>query len=156
MLEPIPTNAPSPAAPADAPSPAVLFLAKAGALLLLLGLLTGGLVAAAETGQVSADPHTTIASHLNAILGGLWLFAVAWTLPMLRYGAVGQKRLAWGFIVFNYANWIVTAVKSFFHVAGVTHTGNTANDAVFGTLTVLVVIPALISTGAWLYGFRRA
>ena len=51
-------------------------------------------------------------------LGCLWLVALAYTLPMLRYGEVGRKRLVLITAIPAYANWLVTTVKSFFHVAG--------------------------------------
>lgn len=154
MMDSLPVAPPAQPAVAQ-PLPAARLLARGAAWLVVLGLLTGGLVAGAMTGQLPADAHTALASHLNALLGAFLMLGVAWTLPMLRYGEVGQRRLAWGFIVANYANWLVTAAKSFLHVSGVAHTGEPRNDAVFGALTVLVVIPALASAVAWAAGFRR-
>lgn len=130
-------------------------MAHAAAWLLLLGLLTGGYVAAAMTGKVPADPHTALAAHIGALLGTFTLLGVAWSLPMLRYGSVGQKRLAWLFIVPVYANWAVTSVKALLHVSGVDYTGQGGNDAVFITLNITVVVPVLIAAAAWVYGFRR-
>ena len=95
------------------------------------------------TGKVPADPHMALAAHLNALMGTFFLLGVAWTLPMLRYGAVGQQRLAWLVIVANFANWSVTCVKAWLHVSGVDFIGQAANDAIFITLTVTVVLPAL-------------
>jgi hydroxylaminobenzene mutase len=119
--------------------PAARLMAHAAAWLTLLGLLTGGYVSAAMTGKVPADPHMALASHLNALMGAFLLLGVAWTLPMLRYGARGQHRLAWAFIV-----------------AAVDATGEPVNDAVFGVLTLSVVLPALGAAAAWVYGFRRS
>ncbi|WP_233261632.1 hypothetical protein [Vitiosangium sp. GDMCC 1.1324] len=159
------TTAPRPVPPSEeslpapvstpAPLPAARLMAHAGAWLLLLGLLTGGYVAAAMTGKVPADPHAALASHLNALLGTFLLLGVAWTLPMLSYGPTGQRRLAWAFIIANFANWAVTAVKAWLRVAGVDATGEPVNDAVFGVLTLTVVLPALGAAAAWVYGFRR-
>jgi hydroxylaminobenzene mutase len=47
-------------------------------------------------------------------------------------------------------------VKAWLRVAGVDFIGQAANDAIFITLTVTVVLPALAAAGAWVYGFRRA
>ncbi len=80
---------------------------------------------------------------------------MAWSLPMLRYGPTGQRRLAWAFIVSNFANWFVTGVKAWLRVSGVDATGEPVNDAVFGVLTLSVVLPALGAAAAWVYGFRR-
>jgi (hydroxyamino)benzene mutase len=157
-LRPVPPSAEPPPAPvfAPAPLPAARLMAHAAAWLLLLGLLTGGYVAAAMTGKVPAEPHAALASHLNALMGTFLLLGVAWSLPMLRYGPRGQHRLAWAFIVANFANWGVTAVKAWLRVSGVDATGEPVNDAVFGVLTLSVVLPALGAAAAWVYGFRRS
>ncbi len=153
---------PSPEAPAVSspsvsagPLPAARRMAHAAAWLMLLGLLTGVYVSSAMTGKVPADPHMALAAHLNALMGCFFLLGVAWTLPMLHYGPVGQQRLAWVVIVANYANWAVTCVKAWLRVAGVDFIGEPANDAIFVTLTATVVLPALGAAGAWVYGFRR-
>lgn len=135
--------------------PAQRFLGLAAAVLMLVGLLTGGLVAQAMVGKVPADPHAMLASHLNAMLGAFWMLSVAFTLPMLRYGDVGRQRLAWVVTIPNYANWIVTMVKAFLHVSGVDYTGHAANDAIFFILDLTVVAPSLLASGAWVYGFLR-
>src|SRR6185503_21135466 len=94
-------------------SAAASLLARASAWLVVVGLLTGAPVAWAMVGKIHADAHAMLASHLNALLGAFLMLGVAWTLPMLRYGPVGQRRLAWAMILANYANWFITAVKSF-------------------------------------------
>ena len=159
-LRPVPASEETPPAPASTPTPAPLpaarLMAHAAAWLTLLGLLTGVYVSAAMTGKVPADPKVALASHLNALLGAFLLLGVAWTLPMLRYGPRGQRHLAWAFILANFANWGVTAVKAWLHVAGVDATGEPVNDAIFGVLTLTVVLPALGAAAAWVYGFRRS
>ena len=137
-----------------APSaPAARLLALAGAWLVLLGFLTGLYVAQAMTGKIPADPHVALASHLNALLGAFLMLGVASTLRLLRYGPVGQKRLAWAFIVPNFANWLVTAVKAWWHVSGVDLTAEPRNNLIFALLGALVVIPSLVGAAAWVYGF---
>ena len=150
-------RAPYPRAPfeidPDAPSaPVARLLARGAAWLVLLGLLTGLYVAAAMTGKISADPHVALASHLSALLGAFLLLGVAVTLPLLRYGPTGQRRLAWAFIVANFANWWVTGVKAALHVSGLEWTGQPANDAVFVALTLAVVLPGLGGAAAWIFG----
>lgn len=148
------TSTPTPAT-APAPLPAARLMAHAAAWLMLVGLLTGGYVSSAMTGKVPADPHMALAAHLNALMGTFFLLGVAWTLPMLRYGAVGQQRLAWAVIIANFANWAVTCVKAWLRVSGVDLIGQPANDAIFITLTLSVVLPSLAAAAAWVYGFRR-
>jgi hypothetical protein len=123
--------------------------AAAGAALLVLAFATGGLLAAAMTKRVDADVHSVVAAHLNALLGALWLFALAYTLPMLRFGEVGRRRLVLATALPAYANWLVTVVKAFLHVAGVDANGDGANDAIFAALNALVVLPSFASSIVW-------
>ena len=124
----------------------------AAALLMVFSLLTGIFVSAAMTGKVNADPHSALASHLNALLGSLWIMAVCVTIPWLRYSIVGCRRLVVLLIIANTSNWLVTALKAFWHVAGVDKTGETQNDTIFGLLTALVVLPSLAAGVGWAYG----
>ncbi len=126
--------------------------AFAAAMLMVFSLLTGIFVSAAMTGKVNADPHSALASHLNALLGSLWIMAVCVTIPWLRYSIVGCRRLVVLLIVANTSNWLVTALKAFWHVAGVDKTGETQNDTIFGLLTALVVLPSLAAAVGWAYG----
>ena len=140
----------------DGPLPdASRLAARNGAVLLLLGLLTGGYAASALSGQIDADGNTALASHLSALLGAFWILGLGWSLPMLRYGPVGQTRLVWATTIPNAVNWLVTGFKALWKVKGVAHTGETRNDIIFGVLTVLVVIPTLAAAGAWVYGFKK-
>ncbi len=126
--------------------------AFAAAVLMVFSLLTGIFVSAAMTGKVNADPHSALASHLNAFLGSLWMMAVCVTMPWLRYSIVGCRRLVALLIVANVSNWVITAVKAFWHVAGVDKTGDAQNDTIFGLLTALVVLPSLGAAVGWAYG----
>lgn len=130
-------------------------LGRSAALLVTLALVTGFLVAAAMTGKLDADPHAMLASHLNALLGAFWMIGVAWSLPLLRFDARGRTRLAWLTIVPNYANWLVTAVKSLVKVSGLEANADGRNNMVFALLTALVVLPSLAAAGLWVWGFGR-
>ncbi len=130
-------------------------LALNAAVLLLLGLLTGFYVAAAMTGKLPADGSMALSAHLNALMGCFWMSAVAFTLPMTRFGPAGQARLVWLTTVPNYANWAVTCLKAWWKVKGVDAVGEGHNDVVFGLLTALVVLPSLAAAGAWVYGLAK-
>ena len=101
------------------------------------------------TKKIDADAHEIAAAHTNAILGCLWLVALAVTLPGVKYGERGRARLALVTAIPAYMNWLVTTVKAFFHVAGVDVTGDRANDIVFAVLNVFVVLPAFVAAIAW-------
>ena len=128
-------------------------LTRNAAILMAIGLATGLFVSTAMTGKVNADPHAALASHLNALLGCFWMIGVAYSMPMLRYGEVGLKRLVWLTTIPNFSNWIVTAIKAFLKVSGVDYIGEGKNDFIFGLLTAFVVIPSFVAAGAWVYGF---
>ncbi len=65
-------------------------LASAGALLFLVGMLTGLWAAAALSETVVVPlPRIALVAHLNALLGGLWLLAVAWSFEFLHYSDRG-------------------------------------------------------------------
>jgi hydroxylaminobenzene mutase len=107
------------------------------------------------TGKVVVGmPRMALAAHLNGLLGGLWLLAVAWSFEFLHYGARGLRRLALGVAVPAYANWLVTLVASFIGVNGLDYTGQLGNDIIAFLLQTLVVLPTLIASAFWAWGFR--
>jgi hypothetical protein len=126
-----------------------------GAVLLIISFATGGLLAMAMTGKVSADAHGVLAAHLNALFGCFWLCAVAFTLPLTRFGETGASRLVLLTAIPAYANWIITIAKAFLHVAGVGLNGNGSNDAVFVALNVFVVLPSFAAAVVWAYGLAK-
>lgn len=126
--------------------------AAAGAALLVIAFATGGLLASAMTRSVDADVHAISAAHLNAIFGCLWLVALAATLPWLRFSLRGSRRLVYVTVLAASANWGITVIKAFLHVAGVGLTGDRANDLVFGALGAAVVLPSFAAAIGWLYG----
>jgi hydroxylaminobenzene mutase len=130
--------------------------AASGATLFAVGMFTGLWSGIALTGKVKvAIPHLALAAHLNALFGGLWLIALAFTLPMLSYGEKGKKRLIALTLIPAYGNWLVTLVASFLGVTGLDYTGDHANDAIAVLLHTIVVLPSLAATVAWAWGFKR-
>lgn len=129
--------------------------AAAAAALMVIAFLTGVLLGAAMTKKVNADVGSVVAAHLNALFGCLWLGALAFTLPMLSYGEVGKRRLVLATALPAYGNWLVTTIKSFLMVKGVEPTGDGANDAIFGVLTAVVVVPSFVSAVAWTVGLVK-
>ena len=84
-------------------------------------------------------------------MGAFFIFGLAWTQPMLNLGERGRTRLAWAVIGANYANWMVTTVKSTMGVHGVDLSTDARNNAVFGVLTLLVVLPSLGAAAVWVW-----
>lgn len=130
-------------------------LAFAGALLFFVGMLTGIWSAAALTGKVAVGmPRMALVAHLNALLGGLWLLAVAWSFEFLHYGAKGLRRLALGVGLPAWSNWLVSLSASFIGVNGLDYNGQRGNDVIAFLLQALVVVPTLVACAFWVWGFR--
>lgn len=131
-------------------------LAYHAAIQYVLALLTGGLAAFALSGQLgAADGRIMLGAHVTAITGTLIMLGVAYTMPMLHYGPVGRSRVALGFLIATYSNWIISSGKAFLFVHGVGATGQLSNDVVFGLLNVFVVAPSLVAAVAWALGLRE-
>jgi len=131
-------------------------LAGAGALLFFIGMLTGIWSAAALTGKIVVGmPRLALAAHLNGLLGGLWLVVVAWTFEFLHYGEKGLRRLAIVVALAAWANWLITLIASFLGVNGLDYTGNRANDIIAFLLQSLVVLPTLVGSFFWAWGFKK-
>lgn len=129
-------------------------LLRAGAWLFAFGLLTGLWAGVVLTGKVHvAFPRLALGAHLTAMLGGLWLFALGWSLDFLRYGLRGQRRLAWLIGTSVWANWSVTLVASALGVRGLEYTRDPLNNTVAALLDLFVVAPALVGAFAWAWGF---
>ena len=131
-------------------------LAQAGAWLFAVGMVTGIWVAVVMTEKVKVPiPRLALAAHLNAILGGLWLIAVAWSLEFLRYGEKGRRRLALGIAIPAWANWLITLIASVLGVRGLEYTSDPANNVIAALLEVFVVLPSLVGAVAWAWGFSE-
>jgi len=129
-------------------------LVCAGAWLFAFGLLTGLWAGVVLTGKIRvAFPRLALGAHLTAMLGGLWLIAVAWSLDFLRYGPRGQRRLAWLIGISVWANWSVTLVASSLGVRGLEYTRDPLNNVIAALLDLFVVAPALAGAFAWAWGF---
>ena len=126
------------------------------ALLFSVGLLTGIYSAAVLTGKIpSTLPRMALAAHLNALLGGLWIAAVAVSLPHVSLAANRLRQLCWLIVGANWANWFLTIVGSLLGVNGLEYTGQRANDGLALALQVAVVLPALAGALGWTYGLWR-
>ena len=129
-------------------------LCFAAALLFGLGGLTGLPLGLAMTGDIALDAAMVKGAHVNALIGCFWLLGVAWSMQFSQLGESGRAWLGRLVLLAAYANWLVTLVKSGPAVHGVGYLGEPVNDAVFGVLTVFVVLPTLAASGLWAWGLR--
>lgn len=136
----------------DAPS---RLLAAAGAILIGVALLMGAVAGLAMTNKIDADGATLLGAHLAGLMGAFMIFGLGWSLPMVNLSASSKMRLAWLVIVPNYANLAITAIKGFLRVHGLDFGPTGGDTAVFVALNILVVLPALGATGAWVWALIK-
>lgn len=136
----------------DAPS---RLLAAAGAVLIGVALLVGAAAGLAMTDKIDADGAVLLSAHLAGLMGAFMIFGLGWSLPMVGLSPQAKLRLAWFVIVPNYANLAITTAKAFLRVHGLDFGPTGADTGVFVALNVLVVLPALGATGAWVWGLVK-
>ena len=137
-----------------------------GALLFLLSLLTGVWVGAVMTDgraifmKLAFTPSAqklALVAHMNALIGSLWLVAVAATLEATRLSEKGKLWLARAVTAIGYSNWIVTLIASFADRKGLEMVeGDAKNNAVALLLIVLVVVPGLGAAAVWAWSLLTA
>lgn len=129
-------------------------LACSGSALFAIGLFTGVWTAAAFTGAVHLEfPRSALSAHLNALLGGLWLLALSYTIPFLGYNEKQLKILSLLATLPAWANWVITLAKSYLGVEGLTYTADPTNNAIAFLLQLFVVLPSLIASVYWVRGY---
>ena len=131
-------------------------LACSGALLFSIGLFTGIWTSLALTGAVVVKiPHLALATHLNALLGGLWLlayrtrFSFCDTTKNSSEGSPISQRFPPGRIGSSRSSppsWESTGLSS---------TQDTTNNIIGLLLKFIVVFPSFFAAIYWMRGFMR-
>ena len=129
-------------------------LAFSGALLIAVGFFTGIYSAAALTGTIVLSiPRLALSAHLNALLGGMWLLAVSYSLQFLNYGEAQKNKLRLLTVVPAWSNWLITLIASFLGVNGLQYNSDPKNNVIAAMLQIFVVLPSLFSAVYWVRGF---
>ena len=137
-----------------------------GALVFIVGLLAGFPFAFVILGKIAlwpvpgaldarmpGDLRAWHMAHLEGILNGLTLFAVAALMPQLRLGETALKVVAWGLIITAWGNIIASVIGPLFGGRGLEFGGSVANSLMYvlfvvAIVTVIIAI-ALVFRGAW-------
>lgn len=140
-------------------SPATAYdrwLLQLGALLFLIGLLTGFLV------PVLALPRIGLSGHLQGVMNGLVLMVLGLIWPRLRLGAWAQF---WTFALAVYgafANWGATLIAAATGAVGLmpvtggsVSTGGAVAEAVVGFLLISLSVAMIGAFALVLWGLRR-
>ncbi|WP_420316112.1 hypothetical protein [Ekhidna sp.] len=129
------------------------FVIKSASILFFLGLLTGIYVTIVATGKMEGNLSASLAAHLNGIIGSLIILSLILIIPYTKYGHTYKVIMIAMFIVSNYANWIITLIKSYLQVVGLEIIENSiSNNLIHILLVVMVVIPSLTGAIMWILG----
>ncbi len=135
-----------------------------GALVFLLGMVAGFPFAFAILGRVAlwplniqwvvpGEPRAWHMAHLEGILNGVMLFAIAAVGPRLRLDASRQRLLATSLLVTAWGNMIASLIAPFFGVRGLELGGGVANTVVF-LLFMIAIVTVFIALGLVYRGAR--
>jgi hypothetical protein len=137
-----------------------------GALVFLVGLAAGFPFAFVILGkivlwpipgaldwQMPGDLRGWHMAHLEGILNGLTLFAVAAVLPRLRLGATALQIVAWGLIVTAWGNMLASLIGPLFGGRGLEFGGTVANSLMY-LLFVLAIATVVAALALVFWGAR--
>jgi hypothetical protein len=138
-----------------------------GALVFIVGLLAGFPFAFVILGkivlwpipgalewQMPGDLRGWHMAHLEGILNGLTLFAVAAIMPQLRLGDTAFKVVAWGLIITAWGNIIASVIGPLFGGRGLEFGGSVSNSLMY-LLFVLAVGTVLVALALVFRGARK-
>ncbi len=130
-------------------------VARSGAWLFFAAMLTGGVAAFALSGKLPvSEPSKLLGAHLTGLFGGLWCFALSWTLPSLSLSDRKRRAVAMLTILAAWSNWLLGIAKSLAGVSGLDFAASTGDAVMSGLLNVFVVAPTLVATALWAWGLR--
>ncbi|TMA82397.1 MAG: hypothetical protein E6J72_02865 [Deltaproteobacteria bacterium] len=138
-----------------------------GAVVFVIGLLAGFPFAFVILGKIALWPLPGTAdvhlpgdvrgwhmAHLEGILNGLTLFAVAAIMPQLRLGETGLKLVAWTLIITAWGNIVASVIGPLFGARGLEFGGSVANSLMY-VLFVIAIVTVLIAFAVVIRGARR-
>jgi hydroxylaminobenzene mutase len=130
-------------------------LLQLGVVLFLLGLLTGLAVPAME------NPRMGLASHLEAVMNGIFVLVVGAIWHRLRLGMRAQRIAFWLLAYGTFANWITTllaavwgAGEPMMPLAARGHTGTSAQEALIAFGLISLSVAMIIVAPLLLWGLR--
>lgn len=125
-----------------------------GALVVVIGLLAGLPYAFVLTGAWAGEERAWRMAHLEGVLNGLLVLAVAAAGDALVLSARAQAVLAISLIGMAYANVLASILGASFGVRGLSASGPPANVAVY-LLFWLAIVGVFVGLGCAVGGARR-
>lgn len=137
-----------------------------GALVFIVGLLAGFPFAFVILGkvvlwpipgaldwQMPGDLRGWHMAHLEGILNGLTLFAVAAILPRLRLGETALRVVAWGLVITAWGNIAASVIGPIFGGRGLEFGGSVTNSLMY-LLFVLAIGTVIVAIALVYHGAR--
>jgi hypothetical protein len=124
-----------------------------GAIVVVLGLLLGFPFAMALLSDPQGDVRAWRMAHLEGILNGLLVIAVAGVGRHLNLTAAAPRVLAWSLIGMAYGNVVASALGAASGVRGLEPAGPAVNLIVY-VLFVLAIVAVFVAMGLVVYGAR--
>jgi hypothetical protein len=125
-----------------------------GAVVIVIGLLAGFPHALVLTGAMAGEERAWRMAHLEGVLNGLLVLAVAAAGDALALSARGQAVLALSLIAMAYANVLASILGASAGVRGLSPGGPAANSVVY-LLFLLAIVGVLLGLGCVVAGARR-
>jgi predicted Abi (CAAX) family protease len=126
-----------------------------GAVVIMLGLLTGFPYAFVLTGQLVGEERAWRMAHMEGLLNGMLVLLAAALSGALVLSARQQSWLAWSLVVAAYGNVIAATLGATFGVRGLDLAGPAAN-AVMNLLFWVAIVAVFVGIGLLIVGARAA
>jgi len=124
-----------------------------GAIVILLGLLAGFPFAMVLLGSMHGEVRAWRMAHLEGVLNGLLVIAVAGIGRRLELDERQQRLLAWSLIVMAYGNVVASTIGATFGVRGLSPQGPAVNLLVY-VLFMVAVVAIFVAMGLVAWGAR--
>jgi hypothetical protein len=125
-----------------------------GAAVVLLGMLAGFPYALVVTGDLQGSERAWRMTHLEGVLNGLLLLAVAGVGNRLALSARQATILFWALVVTGYGNVVAAAIAAMLNVRGLAPGGSAGNTLVY-LLFMVAVVGVLVALALVAVGARR-
>ncbi len=129
-------------------------LAFHGAVAILLGLLAGFPFAFVILGQMNGDLRAWRMAHLEGLLNGMLLWAVAGIGAVLSLGDGAQRTLVWALVVTAYGNSLAAILGAAAGQRGLEPGGTLANTTVY-VMFMVALAAVFVAVGTVAAGARR-
>ena len=103
-------------------------MALHGALVLFIGFIAGGMIAAVYTGSVAGSTQGWTLAHMEGVTNSLVLFAIAGVLPSVVSSITIQSWIAWPLIVMAYCNTVFGWMRAVAGAEGYVFNDSLANN----------------------------